>query len=167
MKHRFRWSAAILSTTLLAACASSGDPRRDAVANQETAGAIVGGIIGGVLGHQFGEGRGNTAMTVLGATAGALIGGRLARDRAVSRYEQEAAYMALEGTPSGASVPWHDPDGYSAGYYQPQRTWRSESGSYCREYQQTVVIGGREQQAYGTACRQPDGSWRVLSGGAP
>jgi surface antigen len=167
MKRTSRSAAAALSMMLLTACASSGDPRRDAVANEETAGAIVGGIIGGVLGHQFGSGRGNTAMTVAGATAGALIGGRLARDRAVSRHEQEAAYMALESAPSGASVAWQDPDGYSQGYYQPQRTWRSQSGVYCREFQQTVVIGGREQQAYGTACRQPDGSWRVISGGAP
>lgn len=28
-----------------------------------------------------------------------------------------------------------------------------------REYQTTVIIGGREVDAYGTACLQPDGSW--------
>lgn len=28
-----------------------------------------------------------------------------------------------------------------------------------REYTTTIVIGGREQDAYGTACLQPDGSW--------
>ena len=31
----------------------------------------------------------------------------------------------------------------------------------CREFQTPVVIGGREQQAYGTACLQPDGTWSV------
>jgi surface antigen len=36
-------------------------------------------------------------------------------------------------------------------------------GAYCREFQQTVSIGGREERAYGTACRQPDGSWKVVS----
>ncbi len=29
-----------------------------------------------------------------------------------------------------------------------------------REYQTTVIVGGREVEAYGTACLQPDGSWR-------
>jgi hypothetical protein len=29
-----------------------------------------------------------------------------------------------------------------------------------REYQTTVVVGGREVDAYGTACLQPDGSWK-------
>lgn len=31
----------------------------------------------------------------------------------------------------------------------------------CREYTHTVIIDGKEQQAYGRACPQPDGSWRV------
>jgi hypothetical protein len=35
-------------------------------------------------------------------------------------------------------------------------------GDGCREYSQTVIIGGEEQQAYGRVCRQPDGSWRVV-----
>jgi hypothetical protein len=30
----------------------------------------------------------------------------------------------------------------------------------CREYTQTVNIGGEEQKAYGRVCPQPDGSWR-------
>jgi hypothetical protein len=29
-----------------------------------------------------------------------------------------------------------------------------------REYQSTVVVGGKNVPAYGTACLQPDGSWR-------
>ena len=33
---------------------------------------------------------------------------------------------------------------------------------YCREYTKTVTIGGRQQQAYGTACYQPDGSWEIV-----
>jgi len=28
-----------------------------------------------------------------------------------------------------------------------------------REYQTTVIVGGNEVDAYGTACLQPDGSW--------
>ena len=29
------------------------------------------------------------------------------------------------------------------------------------EYTQTVTIDGKTRQAYGTACRQPDGSWTL------
>jgi len=33
--------------------------------------------------------------------------------------------------------------------------------SYCREYQKEVTIDGKTQQTFGTACRQPDGTWRI------
>jgi hypothetical protein len=33
----------------------------------------------------------------------------------------------------------------------------------CREYQSSAVIDGRKQPTYGTACRQPDGSWRIIN----
>lgn len=35
-------------------------------------------------------------------------------------------------------------------------------GRTCREYQTTVSVGGAVQPAFGTACLQPDGSWRVV-----
>jgi hypothetical protein len=36
-------------------------------------------------------------------------------------------------------------------------------GGPCREFQQQIVIEGRHQLAHGTACRQPDGSWRITN----
>ncbi len=36
------------------------------------------------------------------------------------------------------------------------------AGQYCREFQQTIVVGGQQQQGYGRACRQPDGSWKIV-----
>lgn len=37
------------------------------------------------------------------------------------------------------------------------------SSAYCREYQTTARINGALQKTYGTACRQPDGSWRIVN----
>ena len=37
----------------------------------------------------------------------------------------------------------------------------NDSG-YCREFTNNVYVGGRMRQSYGTACLQPDGSWRVV-----
>jgi hypothetical protein len=34
----------------------------------------------------------------------------------------------------------------------------------CREYSAQVIIEGREQAVVGRACRQTDGSWRVVEG---
>lgn len=36
---------------------------------------------------------------------------------------------------------------------------------YCREYTRTVYIGGRTQDAFGTACLQPDGDWVIVGEG--
>ena len=34
---------------------------------------------------------------------------------------------------------------------------------FCREYTKDVSINGRLEKAYGKACRQPDGSWEIVS----
>jgi hypothetical protein len=35
--------------------------------------------------------------------------------------------------------------------------------SYCREFQTQTVVAGQVQPSYGTACQQPDGSWKIVS----
>lgn len=40
---------------------------------------------------------------------------------------------------------------------------QAPTAAYCREYTATAVIGGRPVPTYGTACLQPDGSWRIVS----
>ena len=45
---------------------------------------------------------------------------------------------------------------------EPAPALTPEQEAYCREIIiEDVVIGGVEQQAYGTACREPDGSWKI------
>lgn len=39
----------------------------------------------------------------------------------------------------------------------------SSAPGQCREFQQTVTIGGRPQQAWGTTCQQADGTWKIAS----
>ncbi len=38
---------------------------------------------------------------------------------------------------------------------------QAKASDYCREYTRTIFVGGIQQQAYGTACLEPDGAWRV------
>lgn len=35
--------------------------------------------------------------------------------------------------------------------------------AYCREYQRNITIGGETVKSHGTACMQPDGSWKLMS----
>lgn len=43
-------------------------------------GAVTGGVLGGIVGNQFGGGRGRTAMTVVGAGAGAYAGNEVEKN---------------------------------------------------------------------------------------
>jgi surface antigen len=123
-------------------------------------GGVGGAAAGGFLGHAFG---GGTAGIIGGAIAGGLIGGAIGNrmDAADRRESERAAQKAFETAPSGQGTSWNNPDNDNHGTVTPTRTFQTDSGQYCREFQQTVVIGGEEQQAHGTACRQPNGSWRI------
>lgn len=40
--------------------------------------------------------------------------------------------------------------------------YQLSDGRYCREYQTTITVEGRQQPSYGTACLEPDGAWRIV-----
>jgi surface antigen len=121
-------------------------------------GAATGGLIAAAAG---GGGAGIAAGVIGGALLGGLVGNLLdQRDR---ELQAKAASQALENTPSGKPVAWQNPDNGHAGTITPTRTYQTAQGAYCREYQQTVTIDGKKENSYGTACRQPDGSWKIVS----
>lgn len=39
---------------------------------------------------------------------------------------------------------------------------KAYDNDYCREFTKQVRVGGQLQNAYGTACYRPDGSWEVV-----
>ena len=157
-----RFSRIFVSTALIAAlagCASSD------YGQKQMGGALVGGALGGLLGSQIGSGTGQLAATAAGAVFGMLAGSEVGSslDRADRLYAARTHYAALETAPAGTITRWSNPETGHFGSVTPMRTWRAPGGRYCREYQQTVAVGGQHQRAYGTACRQPDGSWEVVN----
>ncbi len=120
--------------------------------------ATAGGLIGAAL---HGGPAGIIGGALLGGLVGAAVGDRM--DAADKKQQSQAAQKAFETTPSGQSVAWRNPDSGNNGTVTPIRTYQSPAGQYCREYQQTITVGGEKQQAYGTTCRQPDGSWKIVS----
>jgi hypothetical protein len=73
----------------------------------------------------------------------------------------EAAQVRATTAPIGQAITWND--GNAAGAVVALRDGTSTSGRYCREFQQTVTVGGQAEQAYGTACQQPDGAWEIVA----
>jgi surface antigen len=131
--------------------------------NPKTAiGAAGGGALGGLIAAAAG---GSSATIAASAVGGILVGGVVgylldARDK---RLAAEAAQKALETAPTGRPIAWRNPDNEHSGTVTPVRTYQTAGGTYCREYEQIVTIDGKQEKVYGTACRQPDGSWSVIN----
>jgi len=124
-----------------------------------TVGGVGGAAVGGLIAAAAGGGGAAIAASVIG---GALIGGLAGNylDQRDKQMAAQSAQRALESAPSGQAVAWNNPDSGHSGTVTPTRTYQSGS-TYCREYQQSVTIDGKPERSYGTACRQPDGSWQI------
>lgn len=123
---------------------------------QEQSGMVIGGLIGGTLGSQFGHGSGRTAAIILGTLAGVAVGGTVGRSMA--ERDRYMTAQTLETVRTGVPSQWVNPDTGNRYTVVPTRTYESSTGP-CREYQINAMIGGRMETVWGTACRQPDGSW--------
>jgi hypothetical protein len=75
----------------------------------------------------------------------------------------EAAQVQATTAPIGQRIIWNE--GGATGSVTAVREGTTTQGRYCREFQQLVTVGGHTEQAYGTACQQPDGAWEIVSTG--
>jgi surface antigen len=141
----------------LAACEGSGP--------KQTGGTLAGAGVGALIGSQIGHGSGKLAAVAIGTLAGAMIGSEVGKslDRADRLAMQQTTQKALESNRSGRASTWRNPDSGHSGTITPTKTYDTAAGQPCREYQQTVTIGGKTESAYGTACRQNDGSWKIVN----
>jgi surface antigen len=127
---------------------------------QEQAGMVIGGILGGAVGSQVGKGSGKTVAIIAGTLIGAAIGGNVGRS--MDDTDRLKTAQTLETVRTGVPSTWRNPDTGNEYAVTPTRTYEAESGP-CREYTIDAIIGGKREKVYGTACRQPDGSWKAAS----
>ncbi len=150
MRRQSLLIAPLVVVLLLPGCATDG-PR-------EQAGTVIGGVLGGVLGAQVGRGSGRTAAIIAGTLAGAVIGGAVGQS--MDYNDRRRVAETLEGVRTGVPATWRNPDTGVEYSVTPTRTYDTATGP-CREFTTEAIIGGKRETVYGTACRQPDGSWRV------
>ena len=151
MKFKLLAHYLLLAILFVAGCASQRG-------EQENTGMIIGGLLGGALGSQVGGGDGRTAAIIAGTLAGSAIGGSIGRT--MDSVDRANTAGALETVRTGVSSRWSNPDSGVSYAVTPTRTFETSTGP-CREYTIDVMIGAQEETAYGTACRQGDGSWMV------
>lgn len=78
-----------------------------------------------------------------------------------AQREHEAAQIKASTASVGEKIHWKSDS--TTGYVVTTKEGRSDTGLTCREFQQNITVGGQTENAYGTACLQADGAWKVIS----
>ncbi len=154
----------ILTTALIATVGLAGCESVMYSGQKEKIGAVTGAVLGGVLGSNVGGGKGQLVATGIGVLVGTLVGSELGRslDKADMTYASQANTQA-HTAPLGEAIAWNNPQTGNSGAVTPVRDGNDSTGKYCREYQQTIYVGGQQETGYGIACEQPDGTWKIVS----
>ncbi|MFT5113636.1 MAG: surface antigen [Parasphingorhabdus sp.] len=152
--------ASLISSSLfVSGCTTTGE------IDKHSTGAGLGALTGALLAYGLGKGHSDKEVAIaFGTFVGAIIGGGIGAklteaDRVIAGRNLGDS---LENDRSGSSRVWNNPDSGNSGTTTPVRTIARADGTPCREFTTTVLIGGSEEEAYGTACRQADGSWKVM-----
>lgn len=120
-------------------------------------------------GHHHDDGAGTAVAVGIGIIGLVAIASALSNQH---RQDQVEHYPVDTTGPNGG---WYNPDTQSQNYppstnptgpryaandqFNDGSTFDPRSCRQTREYQTKVTIGGRTENAYGTACLQADGSW--------
>lgn len=146
----------VMASSLALAACEEGHER-------EQAGTLIGAAAGALLGSAVSD---SAVLVAVGAVAGAYLGGQLGRklDERDRQYLQTTTQNSLTKAPAGQTSRWANPDSGNSGTITPQKTFKNTEGQDCREFQQSVTVSGQTETGYGTACRQADGTWRVVKG---
>ncbi len=149
----------------LAACDQQGG--FGGAGTKQTIGTVGGAVAGGLAG----SGRSAAARAGSGRRAPACCSARwsaarsaAALDRADQRCHgpERILQCAFNTGRSSQTVQWRNPDSGNYGYVNPRSVPISRIPVTCREYNADRSISAVvAEQAYGTACRQPDGSWQI------
>ena len=149
-------------------------------------GAVAGVLLGGAAGNSIAGNRDCGGYAGRDAFAEAGYGDRRYQDRYDDRYDNRrydsgyddssyddydsydsydpqartAYYEAFENSDPYERVSWRN-QGY-ANYVEAGDWYADDNGRDCREFEQEIYIDGRRQTATGTACREMDGTWRIV-----
>lgn len=150
--------SALLALSLVTGCASSGGGG----ITKEQGGTALGALGGAAAGAALGDG--NWWAIGAGALVGGLVGNRVGNylDERDRQQAYSTANYALDNNADGQMATWSNPQNNTGGYTTPTETYQTASGT-CRTYQTGVIANGQEQSGTGTACRQADGTWKLVN----
>lgn len=134
--------------------------------DNEQVGTLAGAAAGAAAGRAIG-GDGYLGV-IVGAVAGAYLGNQVAKwldDRDRQKIDQ-TAQGALSDGKTGESYVWQNADSGNSGSVTPNSgQYTTSAGNLCRDFSQTAVSpAGQTASGSGTACKQPDGTWKIVRG---
>ena len=155
----FPFAIIALITLFVGGCATAMQTKP-----KETLGKIFGAGLGALTGSQIGSGKGQMAAVAVGALAGAWMGGEIGKslDAADKLMMDRTTQQSLEYSKSGTQSSWRNPDSGNAGSVIPAKPYKKADGQVCREFEQTIYVDGKEETAIGKACRNIDGTWKII-----
>jgi len=132
---------------------------------KQTIGTLLGAGLGGLIGAGIGSGKGQLAAVAIGVLAGTYFGSEIGKslDAADKAYMDKSANKGLEYSRTGTKTAWKNPDSGNSGTFMPTSTYRASTGENCRKFESTIYVDGKQETATGQACRQDDGTWKVIS----
>ena len=137
---------------------------RECRRSPDPAGILAGGLIGGLLGNSIGRGGNRTGATIAGVIVGGAVGAALTRNMGCE--DRSYAYRTYyDGFNTGRPgyYRWRNPRNDHRGEFRIGGYYNDPYGFRCARFTQATYIQGRAYRANGIACRQPDGSWAIVS----
>jgi surface antigen len=153
-----------LTAVLLSAVVLSGVTACDGEQIGTIAGAAGGAVAGRAIG---GDGTGGYVGLILGAVVGGYLGGQAGKwlDERDQKQMADTTTKALETGQAGQAVTWNNPDSGNRGSVTPQAKFKDSSGQVCRDFSSSASSAqGQSLNGAGTACKQADGTWRIVRG---
>lgn len=148
-----------LLAVVVVACLATGCANM----TREESGNMIGALLGGALAYELaGDSSNKEIWVATGLIGGALAGGHYAKltDQGQLMH-QSAIHSNLETAQDNTTTSWNNPNNNEHGTVTVRNTSVS-NGTPCREFTQTIYVGGKAVEGYGTACRQADGSWKII-----
>jgi surface antigen len=127
--------------------------------NQDV-GTVSGAVAGGLLGSTVGQGGGQMVAIAAGTLIGAYLGGSIGKN--MDDNDKARMNQALDSNNVGQPAYWNNAKNNASYQVTPVKNVSVSGNKYCREYRTVADIAGKKQQMYGTACRQPDGTWKAV-----
>ncbi|MFQ5914037.1 MAG: RT0821/Lpp0805 family surface protein [Nitrospinota bacterium] len=168
MKNFLGKTVAVFLVVCLAGASLSGcaEINKQLGISNETGGMLGGGAAGGLIGYAIGTLTGGTLILTIGGTLlGAFLGSKYGKklDQKDRVAMATATQQTLEKNPSGKAASWSNPDTGHKGTVVAKSAFKNDNGQHCRQFMQTITVDGKTEKVKGTACRQADGNWRIVS----